>query len=141
MGGGAIEFSVFCASALLPKKSILPTTTSQENRFYLQQLPKKGHFLKEMHQKIFFFAKKFIFFFAPAALYRWTPRGVTEDGSEIRSGRVTLLKRGKLLKLPKLSQQTSSHTDSRQLAARCGLSVYVVFLQGVLTVPVGCLAK
>ena len=29
--------------------------------------------------------------------------------------------------------QTSSHTDSRQLAAR----FYVVFLQGSLTVPVG----
>ena len=59
---------------MLYRFSILPTTTSSpKNRFYLQQLPKKGHFLKEMHH--IFFRKKVQNFFAPAALYSWTTGG------------------------------------------------------------------
>ena len=50
----------------------------KKNRFSLQQLPQKGHFLKEMHP-IFFSAfgekKVKIFFRACGALYRCDPRG------------------------------------------------------------------
>ena len=55
----------FMSSALL--------RSSKKNRFYLQQLPKKGHFLKEMHQKKN--RKKVQKKFAPAALYRCPPPG------------------------------------------------------------------
>ena len=51
-----------------------------KNRCSLQQLPKKGHFLKEMHQKnIFAFGEKKsqFFFFAPSARdgFKHPPRG------------------------------------------------------------------
>ena len=43
----------------------------EKNRFSLQQLPKKGHFLKEMHQKIYFSpsAEKKEYFFAEGEIY------------------------------------------------------------------------
>jgi len=47
----------------------------EKNRFSLHQLPKKGHFLKEMHpkKKSPSAKKKSKYFFAPAALYRCDP--------------------------------------------------------------------
>ena len=45
----------------------------RKNRFSLQQLPKKGHFLKEMHKKKIAFGAGLGIV---AELYRWTPGGV-----------------------------------------------------------------
>ena len=72
-GGGAIEFAVFCASALLPKKSILPTTTSKKIDFTYNNFPKKAISLRKCTKKKI--AKKSKKKIAPAALYRWTPPG------------------------------------------------------------------